>query len=723
MTGPLHKRRTGAPTPEGGVGAVRIRLFRPLLLLVVALAPALAHAAATLKGMDFAALPGERVRILLTLDQDATEPSSFSTENPARIALDLKDTANGLPQRTKDINVGVVRNVTAVEAGGRTRVVINLASMVPHRTEVQGNTVAITLDSIGTTAALKDARRQGPATADKPAATSRVIRDVNFRRGPGGEGRVEVRLGDPNIVVDVEERGTKVLVDFIGAGVPERLVRRLDVTDFATPVLEVDTLPQGGNAHMEVQTQGLYEYLSYQADDAFILEFRPLTKQEKEKLAKERFTYTGQRLSLNFQDIEVRAVLQLLADFTDLNFVTSDTVGGNLTLRLRNVPWDQALDIILKTKGLDKRQVGNVILVAPTEEIAAREKIELESQKQIEELAPLRSEFIQVNYATAADIAALLKTKDNSLLSERGSVTIDQRTNTLLVQDTAAKLENIRELVTRLDVPVRQVLIESRIVIANDDFAEDLGVRFGFSGYGVRSGLNYGVGGGITGDLNPLLDVGASEGGIVNPIFSTGASGNENLLVDLPATGPSGAINLLVGRVGEHLLRLELSAMQTEGRGEVISSPRVITSDKSEAVIKQGQEIPYLSQTSSGATDVEFKDAVLQLKVTPQITPDDRIIMDLSLNKDEADFARSVNGTPPLNTRQLDTTVLVDNGDTIILGGVYEQTKSQSQEQVPFFGDLPLIGNLFKQRAHQDRKQELLIFITPKILKDTLQLN
>ena len=474
-----------------------------------------------------------------------------------------------------------------------------------------------------------------------------------------------------------------------------------------------------------IEPTGEYEELAYQANNLFAVEFRPLTQQEKAEAERNKDVYTGERLSLNFQEIQVRAVLQLLADFTDFNLVTSDTVTGTITLRLQNVPWDQALDIILKTKGLSMRKTGNVVMVAPTEEIAAREKLELESQQQIEELAPLRSEYIQVNYAKAADIAALLKSKDNQLLTpDRGNVTVDERTNTLLVRDTAAKLEDIHRLVNKLDIPVRQVLIESRVVIANDDFAKDIGVRFGFSrANSIGGGNEIEVGGGKPGQISTMIyDSGThlnTNVGIENPA----GSGNRALMVNLPSElggDRGGAINFLIGKIGSYLLQLELSAMQQEGKGEIISSPRVITSDRNKATIKQGVEIPYQEATSSGATSVSFKEAVLKLEVTPQITPDDRLIMDLIVSKDSPDYSRAVLGVPPVDTREVETSVLVDNGETIVLGGVFERTRSKSTERIPFLGDLPYVGFLFKQTAENDENNELLIFVTPKILKETL---
>jgi len=538
-----------------------------------------------------------------------------------------------------------------------------------------------------------------------------------------------------------------MLADIADTELPQRLFRRLDVVDFATPVVAVESRGVDGDVQVDIQTSDDYEYLAYQTDNLFTLEFRALTPAEKEQLERDKIVYSGDRLSLNFQDIEVRAVLQLLADFTGLNLVASDTVRGNITLRLKNVPWDQALDIILKTKGLSMRQTGNVIMVAPTPEIAAQEKLELESKQQIEELAPLRSEFVQINYAKAADLAQLIKSEQNNLLSDRGNVTVDTRTNTLLVQDTAAKLEEIRRLVIRLDIPVRQVMIESRVVIANNDFARDLGVRFGLSAsMGATDSNELLIAGGQPGNLSTIeIDKGPFMGaydpsfyqepspnagpyrGSGNPLvpFNSGVeipagSGNDSLWVNLPAPSPSGAVNFLLGKVGSHLIQLELSAMQREGRGEIVSSPRVVTSDQHQATIKVGQEIPYQESSASGRTTVAFKEAVLQLDVTPHITPDDRIIMDLKVNKDAPNFANAVLGVPPVDTRSVETSVLVDNGETVVLGGVYEREKTFNREQVPWLGDLPVVGNLFKTTQRQDNNQELLIFVTPKILRGDL---
>jgi type IV pilus assembly protein PilQ len=723
-----------------------------------------------LQDVQFAALPGNRVEIHLDFSGPVSPPQSFATESPSRIALDFEGVSSKLDRKAVPIGVGAVHSLVAVEASNRTRVVLNLNDSAPYEVVSAGNRVTLRIDTGGAGAGPPSAapgrapfpaqdRAQPPAqAADRPRADALrssagppaqrgraaggggAVRDIDFRRGANGEGRVIIKLPSADTRVAVREQGSRVLVDLYDTSLPQRLFRRLDVSDFATPVAAVESKPNGRNVLLDVQTGSDFDYLAYQTDDLFTLEFRALTSAEKEQAEKQKVVYSGDRLSLNFQDIEVRAVLQLLADFTGLNLVASDTVRGSITLRLKNVPWDQALDIILKTKGLSMRQTGNVIMVAPTQELAAQEKLELESNKQIEELAPLRSEFIQVNYAKAAELSAMLKSKETNMLSERGNVTVDARTNTLLVQDTTAKLEDVRRIVERLDVPVRQVMIESRIVIANNDFARDLGVRFGVTG-STGSGPKQLADGTWTKGETQLLTGGGLDGNLAVSGYQRGAfgldssqdpvvpynssieipagSGNEALMVNLPVTDPSGAVNFLIGKVGSYLLQLELSAMQREGRGEIVSSPRVITSDSKQATIKVGKEIPYQENAGGGggATTTAFKEAVLQLDVTPQITPDDRIIMDLKVNKDNPDFSNAVLGVPPVETRSVETTVLVDNGETVVLGGVYERTKSFAKEQVPWLGDVPVLGRLFKQESRLDNNSELLIFVTPKILK------
>ncbi|MBV1875589.1 MAG: type IV pilus secretin PilQ, partial [Cycloclasticus sp.] len=640
---------------------------------------------------------------------------SFSTDNPARIAIDLLGVSNGVGKTTIPINIGKAVSVRALEAGGRTRVVLNLNDAAPYATKVEGNSVFITLGNVTSAPVMISS----PSTTTS-RVTEKAVSAIDFRRGEEGEGRVLVSLTNTSSVVDVKQEGDKVIVDIQDTILPTALANRLDVLDFATPVKTIDVMPAGGNTRLSIAAIGNYEFLSYQMDELLTIEFKPLTKQQQEELAADKFPYTGEKLSLNFQSIEVRSVLQLLADFTDMNLVASDSVGGSVTLRLNNVPWDQALDIILKSKGLAKRITGNVMMVGPQAEVAAQEKLELEAKKQVVELSPLLTEFFEVSYAKASDLVTILKAtggrsgNNNSnakLISNRGGVSVDQRTNTLLVQETAEKLVEIRRIIERLDRPVRQVMIESRIVIANDDFTRDLGVRFGLSGIdqsndsiAVAAGA---LGNGVEVAGGHIFDVGGSEG----------------LLVDLPAASPAGAIQFVVGKIGSSLLQLELSALQTEAKGEVISSPRVITSDQIEAEISQGVEIPFQEASSSGATSTSFEEAELKLSVTPRITPDDRINLELNITKDSPDFSNVQPGGVPINTQEVDTTVLVNNGDTVVLGGIYERSKDHSVRKVPFFGDLPGVGVLFKKEFKQDNNRELLFFITPKILKDNLTVN
>ncbi|MCB1865129.1 MAG: type IV pilus secretin PilQ [Chromatiales bacterium] len=682
----------------------------------------------SLQKISYSSLSADRTQVRLHMSDPITgEPLSFTVDTPARLAVDFRDTRVEVPARYVDVGVGVVASVTVAESGGRARVVLNLAQVTPYETVIDGNDFVITVGAPSTGSFLADQRRANDfqptavVSSGVAAGAARSIRNIDFRRTPDGAGRVIVSLSDPATPVAVREEGGNIVVDITGAKLPDELLQRLDVVDFATPVQFVDPSVVGDNTQIRITAQGAYDHLAYQADDEFAVEFRELTPEEKERIDREKFVYTGERLSLNFQDIEVRSVLQLLADFTDINMVTSDTVGGNITLRLKNVPWDQALDIILRTKGLDKRVQENVILVAPQEELAAREQAQLEADRKVETLAPLRSEFIQINYAKAEDIADLLKGGGdtggtNRLLSPRGSVSIDERTNTLLLKDTADTLESVRRIVKRLDIPVRQVQIESRIVIASDDFSRDLGVRLSVAGGKFdSSGSRYAVGGGaLTGDLV----IGPQQ-----PPFVTtdgGPDGAEALAVNLPAAGATSGVNFVVGSFLDWLLRLELTAMQSEGRGEIISSPRVVTSDQGKALIKQGFEIPYQEATSSGATSVSFKEAVLKLEVTPQITPDDRIIMELNVSQDTPDFSRVVLGVPPINTREVETNVLVDDGDTVVLGGIFERVRANNVDKVPFFGDLPTVGRLFRKEFKQDDNTELLIFVTPRIMRESL---
>ncbi|MCO6441104.1 MAG: type IV pilus secretin PilQ [Nitrococcus mobilis] len=684
-----------------------------MLLLLIGAAQGAQAAENVLRQLDYSALPGNRVELTLTLDQPVAPPQSFKTSNPARIALDFMGTRSALAQRSVEIGIGAINSVTTAEAGNRTRVVIALSQMVPYMTQVDGNKFHILLQQ--PTAMISAA--QSPNSSGAAGASENRITKIDFQRGAGGAGKIVVNFSDPSAAVDVRQEGGKVVANFMRTKVPERLQRRLDVTDFATPVQTIATTQRGDSARITITPSGTYDQIAYQADNTFTIEIKPISTAEKKQQEKKTFQYTGERLSLNFQDIAVRSVLQLLADFTGTNLVVSDSVTGNITLRLQNVPWDQALDIILKTKGLGKRQTGNVMLVAPAAEIAAREKLELQAKQQIQQLAPLHSEFLQVNYAKAQDLAQLILgggQKGRSLLSERGTVNVDERTNTLIIRDTEQNLDDIRRLVSKLDIPVRQVLIESRVVIANDDFTNELGVRFGYSrdqGNLAGDGKGAVIGGKLPGDVN----FGQSTG------FEVPAgSGNEGLLVDLPVTAAAGSVGLAVGKIGSYLLQLELSAMENENRGDVISSPRVITTNQKEAYIKQGVQIPFQQATSSGATSVQFKEAVLGLTVTPQITPDDRILLDLQVTKDSR--GEQTTAGPAINTQAVGTQVLVNNGETIVLGGVYERTKNRTITRVPFFGELPLLGWLFRNTVRVNNNSELLIFVTPKILKENMAL-
>ena len=661
-----------------------------------------------LKAVEFSSLPGNKAQIVLTLEKPANTPLSFTIDNPARIALDFPGTKNMLGQRNQEIGIGMAQSLTSVEAQGRTRVVVNLTEMVPYEAHAEGNQVILTLQGGGVQQSVASA-----AVAAAKGGPMPEITNVDFRRGENGEGRIIVTLSDASIPVDMQQETGRVVVDFYRTRLPEELARRLDVLDFATPVKTIDTYARGENVHMVITPMGNYDHLAYQTGNVFTIEVRSITAEEADEAKKDEFGFTGERLSLNFQDIEVRSVLQLIADFTSINVVVSDTVSGSLTLRLKNVPWDQALDIILKTKGLGMRQNGNVMLVAPSEEIAAREKLELEAQAQIQELEPLYSEFVQINYAKASDIAGLLISDQTTLLSERGKATVDERTNTLLVQDTAKKLIDIRKLVARLDIPVRQVLIESRIVIANDDFAKDLGVKFGLSrNTSFPNNSNRAIIGGKQ-DGDTVVDT-------ITGFETPSGSGIEGLITDLGVANPTGSLGLAIGRLGDKLLQLELNAMEMEGRGEVISSPRVLTSNQKAAYIESGTEIPYQEATSSGATNVQFKKAVLSLNVTPQITPDDRIIMDLVVNKDSV--GQIFANVPSIDTKEVATQVLVNNGETLVLGGIYERETLDEVDRVPFFGELPMIDWLFKTTRKSDDKSELLIFVTPKIVKESFRI-
>jgi type IV pilus assembly protein PilQ len=671
-----------------------------------------------LESLDVQTLSGQQVQLKLHLDGPAPEPLPFTIDKPARIAFDLPNTTLALASRRFDVRSAGVDTVVAAEANGRTRLVVNVESLLPYTTKVEGNNIVITLGaqpgaSIGTTAAARTSA--GPA-----AAVERSIKTIDFRRGADGTGRVIVQLTDPRTPVNVRQEGNQIVVDFAGTLMPKNLMRRYDVMDFATPVQTVDAVRVEGSTRLVISAQGDFEQLAYQSDNQYTIEVKPSTKRSAQEEKKE---YTGERLTLNFQDIDVRSVLQLLADTSGQNIVVSDSVTGNLTLRLQNVPWDQALDIVLRTKGLDKRRHDNVIIIGPTEELASREKAELAAHKEVQELSPTHTEFMQVNYAKVADLAKLIKTTNakDSMLSPRGSLSIDERTNTLLVQDTSEKLADIRRLVQTLDVPVRQVLIEARIVIVSDTFERDLGVRFGItSAHQVNgNGLFAVTGTGVGADT--LTGSAANNVAAGKPVFPvTSPTLDNRYMVNLPASNINGTIG--VGLLnGSTLVDLELSAAQNEGKSETISSPRVITANQKQAEIKQGVEIPYQESASSGATTTQFKNAVLSLKVTPLITPDNRVILDLDVSDDSVgqQVTSATGGSvPSIDTREIITQVLVNDGQTVVLGGILDTTKTKQANKVPFFGDIPILGYLFKSTSDINNKTELLIFITPKILRE-----
>jgi len=650
-------------------------------------------------------------------------PASFSVANPARVALDMPATVNGLGKNMVELNQGDVRSVNVVQSGGRSRVVVNLKRPLTHTVSIEGKRVLVALGGAADTSTFRAApgtaaaslaqaspSSASPVTAGPSAFTgNRSLRGIDFRRGAENEGRVVVDLSDPNTNVDIRQQGNSVIVDFQNTTLPDSLKRRLDVSDFATPVTQVTASQQGNNARLVVEPRGVWEHNAYQSDTRFVLEVRPVREDPTRLFQGTRQGYQGERLSLNFQNVDVRSLLQVIADFTNLNIITSDSVGGTITLRLKDVPWDQALDIILQSKGLDMRKNGNVVLVAPRDEIASKEKLELEARNQIADLEPLRSEAFVVNYQKAEDVRKLLSDDKQRLLSKRGSVAVDPRTNQIFVQDTTARLEDVRRLLQRIDIPVPQVLIEARIVEADDRFSRNLGVRFGFG----RITSEVAVGGNNSLPSLPGAGGGTGGGGGVSVINSNS--------VNLPAAGIGGfnpgSFNLtLFNSSLTRLINLELTALEADGRGKIISSPRVVTADKIKAVIEQGTEIPYQQSTSSGATSVAFRKAVLKLEVTPQITPEGAIFLDVKVNKDSRGTETSAG--PAIDTKNVQTQVLVENGGTVVLGGIYEQQERTTVTKVPFLGDLPVLGNLFKNTATINDRTELIIFITPRVISE-----
>ncbi len=675
-------------------------------LSMLFLSPALL--AANLQHLDVASLPGDRVELKLRFDEPVAAPRGYTIEQPARIALDLPGVTSQLGSKGRELGMGNARSVTIVEAKDRTRLIVNLTSLAPYSTRVEGNDLFIL---VGEGSGVRGGGASRSVSSIKPpVVTGRAIRNLDFQRGEQGEGNVVIDLADSSISPDIQDQGGKIRLDFAGTQLPESLRVRLDVKDFATPVQFVNASATSDKASILIEPVGMYDYLVYQADNKLTVSVKPLSAADQEQRKADQFAYSGEKLSLNFQDIDVRSVLQLIADFTDLNLVASDTVRGNITLRLQNVPWDQALDLVLKTKGLDQRKVGNVLLVAPADEIAARERQELESRRQIAELAPLRRELIQVNYAKAADMAKLFQsvTSVDGAAEDRGSITVDDRTNSIIAYQTQDRLDELRRIVAQLDIPVRQVMIEARIVEANVDYEKQIGVNW----RGARVGDNNFVIGGQGGNRPGAPGYGQNPG-VQNPTTSLGN------FVDLGASSPTSGFG--IGFITDNtILDLQLSAMEASGNGEVVSQPKVVTSDKETAKILKGSEVPYQEASSSGATSTSFKEAALSLEVTPQITPDNRILIEVKVTKDAPDFSQAAQtgGVPSIAKNEVNAKVLVSDGETIVIGGVFSNTQSKSVDKVPFLGDLPYLGRLFRRDLVQDNKEELLIFLTPRIMNN-----
>ena len=709
-----------------------IRLRWPGLALVAgigALLCGLAQAdelANRLESIDVTTLPGKQVELRLHTSGQAPAPLAFTIDRPARISLDLPGVTLGLDKRKIDVHAGGIDSVMAAEASGKTRVVLNMDHVVPYDTRVEAHAIVLT---VGASAVTSPRVAASVTTPTASGASGRRVSTLDFRRGQDGTGRLIVGLSDPHTAVNLIQEGSKIIVDLTATDIGADLAKRYDVADFATPASYFDARKTDMGTRLALMTKGEFETLAYQSDDQYVVEIREA--HSKGRPSDEKKEYSGERLTLNFQDIDVRAVLQLLADTSGQNIVVSDSVQGSVTLRLQNVPWDQALEIVMRSKGLAMRKRDNVIMVGPADELATREKAELQARKDVDDLAPLRSEYIQINYAKASDLAGLIKGKaGNSLLSGRGSVAIDERTNTLLLQDSAERIADIRRLIGTLDVPVRQVLIESRVVIVNDDFSRQLGVRLGTTDVRAHG-------------TNGLVSVSGSAAAN-NTIVSSALTNLQNGNSQFPVTIPSGASNYLdrynvnlpvanpAGRLaasvlsGNYLVDLELSAAQAEDRADIVSTPHVITSNQKEAAIEQGVEIPYQESASSGATTTQFKKATLSLKVRPQITPDNRVILNLTVTKDSiGQLVQSATGgqVPSIDTRTITTEVLVNDGQTVVLGGIMETEHRRSSSKVPMLGDLPVLGNLFKTQTKTNNKDELLIFVTPKILHDGANLN
>ncbi len=688
--------------------------FHALVLWFAGMDIALAQAN-SIEAFDVTQQGGKLVVRVTTKEPLKGVPPNFTVATPARIAFDFANTVNALGRSSQDIGEGELRSMNVVQGADRTRLVLNLRRPVVHEAIVDGRRLVITLEP--PVVASSGSSDKVAHFAEGRADAKHAIREIDFRRGRSGEGRVVVDLSDSTTGIDIRQQGQNIVVEFLKTSLPENLRRRYDVVDFATPVQTVSAFQQGDNVRMVIEPKGQFEHNAYQSDTQFVLEVKAVA-QDPTRLS-QRGRYTGEKLSLNFQNVEVRAVLNVIADFTDLNIITSDTVTGNITLRLKDVPWDQALEIILQTRGLDSRKNGNVIWIAPRDELATREKLALEAQQQITDLEQTRTESFQMNYQKAADVQKLLSDSAQRILSKRGSAVVDARTNTLFVQDVPSRLEEVRKLIAKIDVAVRQVMIEARIVEASDTFSKNLGARMGFHD---RSPAGHR----ILGNNSPRFQFGGS---LADTGFHTGQAATtpnfitESTSVNLPATGlnsfQAGQFSFILFNSSlTQFLNLEINALEADGKGKVIASPRVLTADQIEALIEQGTEIPYQSATSSGATAVSFRKANLSLKVKPQITPDGNIIMTLDVNKDQPGVL-----TPAgvqINTKHVKTEVLVENGGTVVIGGIYEQTDRTDVTKVPFFGDLPGVGLFFRNKSTTSSKTELLVFITPRIVNERL---
>jgi len=670
---------------------------------------------------------GSNVVVRITTKEPLkSAPPSFTVANPARIVFDFAGTSNALGRNSQDVSQGELRSMNMVQGGDRTRLVLNLRRTVTHAVALDGKNIVVTLSSAAAAVA-GPAAGQSANFAEGKADTKHAIREVDFRRGPAGEGRILIDLTDTSTGIDIRQQGQNIVIEFLKTSLPEAMRRRLDVVDFATPVQTVSAFQQGENVRMVIEAKGQWEHNAYQSDTQFVVEVKAAVQDASRSAQRGR--YTGEKLSLNFQNVEVRAVLNVIADFTDLNVITSDTVSGSITLRLKDVPWDQALDIILQTRGLDMRKSGNVIWIAPRDELATREKLALEAQSQINELEQTRTESFQINYQKAVDVQKLLSDATQRMLSKRGSAVVDARTNTLFVQDTPSRLEEVRKLIAKIDVPVRQVMIEARIVEASDNFSRNLGARLGYneqmgtggrgnSVLGSNSSTRYAAGTGASGEALGNVDTGSAGG---TQGLGTGTPGG--LFVNMPAVGAggfnAGAFSLILFNAGlTKFLNLEVSAAEADAKLKTISSPRVLTADQVEAIVEQGIEIPYQQATSSGATSVSFRKANLSLKVKPQITPDGNVIMTLDVNKDIPGAVTAAG--VQISTKHVKTEVLVENGGTVVIGGIYEEIDNVNSARTPFFGDLPYIGFLFRNTATTRNKTELLIFITPRIMNERL---